>query len=265
MHMQELDTSSAPPTPSSESPRQRALDRLVFALDIDEPEAALAVARQLAGELNWIKVATRLYTRAGASLISSLQDLGFRVFLDLKFHDIPDQVHGACRAARRLGVGLLTVHSAGGRAMLEAAAAGAVEGATEAGQPAPKVLAVTVLTSLDGSDLQDIGVERPVDEQVLALARLTFEAGCAGVVASPRELQLLRPALPAPFGILTPGIRPAGTSAGDQKRIMTPEEAVRLGADWLVVGRPIRNAEDRLEATRRILAEMTRGEEQRSL
>lgn len=148
--------------------------------------------------------------------------------------------------------------------MLEAAARGAAEGAQEAGHPTPKVLAVTVLTSLDDSDLSDIGVERPVEQQVLALARLTRSAGCAGVVASPRELQLLRPALPAPFGILTPGIRPAGSAAGDQKRIMTPEQAVQLGADWLVVGRPIRNADDRVEATRAILEEMARGEAQRA-
>lgn len=238
----------------------RARERLVFALDIDEPQQALQVARELAGELRWIKVATRLYTRAGSALIDELHELGFRVFLDLKFHDIPDQVHGACRAAGRLGVGLMTVHSVGGRAMLEAAATGAAEGAAEAGHPSPTVLAVTVLTSLDASDLSDIGVQRPVEEQVLALARLTRESGCGGVVASPKELRLLRPALPSPFGILTPGIRPAGSAAGDQKRIMTPEQAVSLGSDWLVVGRPIRNAESRIDATRNILAEMARGE-----
>jgi len=147
--------------------------------------------------------------------------------------------------------------------MLEAAARGAAEGAAEAGHPSPTVLAVTVLTSLDASDLSDIGVHRAVEDQVLALAQLTREAGCGGVVASPKELQLLRPALPAPFGILTPGIRPAGSAAGDQKRIMTPEQAVSLGADWLVVGRPIRNADSRIEATRAILAEMARGEAQR--
>jgi len=262
--MHTLQSSPIDPTAASgKDARERARERLVFALDIDEPEEAMEVARQLAGELLWIKVATRLYTRAGAPLIASLQDLGFRIFLDLKFHDIPDQVHGACRAAARLGVGLMTVHASGGRAMLEAAASGAADGAREAGHPAARVLAVTVLTSLDESDLAEVGVERPVDQQVLALARLTREAGCGGGVASPRELEMLRPALPAPFGILTPGIRPTGAAAGDQKRIMTPEQAVQMGADWLVVGRPIRNAKDRLEATRAILAEMARGEARR--
>ena len=232
-------------------PDRDARERLVFALDLDDPEEALACARSLAGALTWIKVATRLYTRAGAPFIRSLQDLGFKVFLDLKFHDIPDQVEGACRAASGLGVGLLTVHAAGGRAMLEAAARGAADGGDA------KVLAVTVLTSLDGDDLVDIGVQRSVDEQVLALARLTHDAGCAGVVASPRELPLLRPALPSPFGILPPGIRPRGAAVGDQKRVTTPAEAIAGGSDWLVVGRPIRNAPDRVAAATAILDEMT--------
>ena len=262
MHSLDSDAPSSS-APTSNEALDRARDRLVFALDVDDPQEALQVARELSGELHWIKVATRLYTRAGSALIEQLHDLGFRVFLDLKFHDIPDQVHGACRAAGRLGVGLLTVHSVGGRAMLEAAARGAAEGAAEAGHPSPIVLAVTVLTSLDASDLSDIGVHRAVEDQVLALAQLTREAGCGGVVASPKELPLLRPALPSPFGILTPGIRPAGAAAGDQKRIMTPEQAVSLGADWLVVGRPIRNADSRIDATRAILAEMARGEAQR--
>ena len=257
--------SAAPPSSPNDQALLRARSRLVFALDIDGPEEALDVARELAGELRWIKVATRLYTRAGSALIAQLHELGFQVFLDLKFHDIPDQVFGACRAAGRLGVGLLTVHSVGGRAMLEAAAKGAAEGAAEAGHRSPTVLAVTVLTSLDAADLADIGVTRTVEEQVLALARLAQQAGCGGVVASPKELPLLRSALPAPFGILTPGIRPTGAAVGDQKRVMTPAQAVSLGADWLVIGRPIRNAAHRVKACRAILAEMARGEEKRAL
>ncbi len=231
-----------------------ARDRLVFALDLDDGAEALDVARQLRGELRWIKVATRLFTRTGPGLCRELTDLGFSLFLDLKFHDIPDQVEGACRSAAALGASLMTVHASGGRAMLEAAARGARDGAP--GDRAPRVLAVTVLTSLDGSDLHAIGVQRQPDEQVLALARLAMEAGCGGVVASPKELPLLRPALPAPFGILTPGIRPAGAARGDQKRVTTPADAVRGGADWLVVGRPIRQADDRVAAARAILAEM---------
>ena len=231
-----------------------ARDRLVFALDLDDPAEALEVARQLRGELRWIKVATRLFTRAGPALLRELGGLGFELFLDLKFHDIPDQVEGACRSAASLGASLMTVHAAGGRAMLEAAARGARDGAIDGRQP--RVLAVTVLTSLDASDLSAIGVNRQPDEQVLALAGLAHEAGCGGVVASPRELPLLRPSLPAPFGILTPGIRPAGAAKGDQKRVTTPADAVRGGADWLVVGRPIRQAPDRVAATRAILDEM---------
>ncbi len=222
---------------------------LVFALDVPDPSEALEVARDLRDELTWIKVATTLFTRSGPSLVGELRDLGFKVFLDLKFHDIPAQVEGACRSAAALGAELMTVHASGGRAMLEAAARGAGDDA--------RVLAVTVLTSLDAADLDDVGVGRGVEDQVLALAKLARDAGCGGVVASPKELPLLRPALPAPFGILTPGIRPAGAAAGDQKRVTTPADAVRGGADWLVVGRPIRNAPDRKAATRAILAEMT--------
>ncbi len=237
-----------------------ARDRLVFALDIDEPDAALACARDLAGTLRWIKVGSRLFTTAGAPLVAAIRELGYRVFVDLKFHDIPAQVEGSCRAAARLGAQLMTVHASGGRAMLQAAAAGAAAGAAEAGLPRPTVLAVTVLTSLDDGDLADIGVQRTTADQVLALARLVRDAGCGGVVASPQELRLLRPALPRPFRILTPGIRPAGSAAGDQKRILTPGEAVALGSDYLVVGRPIRNAVDRRAAAEAILNEMAAAE-----
>jgi len=229
---------------------------LVFALDIDEPDAALACARDLSGTLRWIKVGSRLFTTAGAPFVAAIRELGFRVFVDLKFHDIPAQVEGSCRAAARLGAQLMTVHAAGGKAMLEAAAAGAAAGAADAGLPSPTVLAVTVLTSLDDADLNDIGVHRTPAEQVVSLARLVHASGCGGVVASPQELRLLRPQLPRPFRILTPGIRPAGAAAGDQKRIMTPGRAISLGSDYLVVGRPIRNAPDRGAAAVAILEEM---------
>ena len=238
----------------------RARDRLVFALDIADPEEALQCARSLAGTLRWIKVATTLFTRGGAPLVSDLRALGFSVFLDLKFHDIPAQVEGACAAAARLGVGLMTVHAAGGPEMLAAAARGALAGAQEAGHPPPIVLAVTVLTSLDQTDLAAIGVARSVEDQVLALARLAQAAGCGGIVASPRELPLLRPALSRPFGILTPGIRPRGAAVGDQKRVTTPRDAILGGSDWLVVGRPIRNAPDRAAAATAILEEMAAAE-----
>lgn len=238
-----------------------ARDRLVFALDIDDPDAALACARDLAGTLRWIKVGSRLFTTAGAPLVGALRELGYRVFVDLKFHDIPAQVEGSCRAAARLGAQLMTVHAAGGKAMLAAAAAGANAGAADAGLPSPTVLAVTVLTSLDDGDLNDIGVQRTAADQVVALATLVRDAGCGGVVSSPMELPMLRPLLPRPFRILTPGIRPAGSAAGDQKRIMTPGKAIGLGSDYLVVGRPIRNADDRRAAAEAILREMAAAEE----
>jgi orotidine-5'-phosphate decarboxylase len=246
--------------PDSSDPLAIARDRLVFALDIDEPEDAVACAEDLAGTLRWIKVGSRLFTRAGAPLMATLRELGYRVFLDLKFHDIPAQVEGSCRAAASLGAELMTVHAAGGRAMLQAAEAGAEQGAADAGLPSPTVLAVTVLTSLDDADLRDIGVQRAAPQQVLALAQLVRSAGCGGVVASPRELGLLRPELPRPFRILTPGIRPKGSAAGDQKRVMTPGDAVAGGSDFLVVGRPIRNAPDRRAAALAILEEMAAAE-----
>ena len=179
---------------------EAARDRLIFALDVDEPDEALDIARELQGQLRWIKVATRLYTRSGAPLLRSLSGMGFSLFLDLKFHDIPDQVEGACRSAATLGASPMTVHASGGRAMLEAAVRGANEGASAAGLERPRVLAVTVLTSLDGSDLSEMGIERSTEDQVLSLARLSRSAGCGGIVASPQELPLLRPALPPSFG-----------------------------------------------------------------
>ncbi len=233
-----------------------ALDRLVFALDVADPDDARALAQRLTGELRWIKVATTLFTKAGPGFIGELRAMGYRVFLDLKFHDIPAQVHGACASAAALGVGLLTVHASGGPEMLRQAAAGARAGAEAAGVEPPTVLAVTALTSLDASDLRAVGIDAALPDHVLRLATLARDCGCGGVVASPQELELLRPALPAPFGILTPGIRPAGSAAGDQKRVLTPAKAIAAGADWLVVGRPIRTADDPVAATRAIAAEM---------
>ncbi len=243
---------------------EAARRRLIFALDLDDLQQAMALADDLRGEVGWIKVGLRLHTRAGPEIVQSLLALGHHVFLDLKFHDIPDQVAGACRAAARLGAGILTVHGSGGRAMLTAAAEGAAEGARAAGFQPPAVLAITVLTSLDSTDLADVGVSRPLDEQVLGLAGLAAAAGCAGVVASPRELGKLRAAFPSPFRILTPGIRPAGTESGDQKRVLGPEAAVEGGADWLVVGRPIQQAPDPAAAARAIVQSMALGEARRA-
>jgi len=235
---------------------QSARDRLIFALDVGTRDEGLRIADSLAGELRWIKVATTLFTSAGASFLGELKDRGFDLFLDLKFHDIPAQVEGACHSAAALGAKLMTVHASGGQAMLEAAVRGATAGAASTAGETPRVLAVTVLTSLDQSDLSAMGVTRSLEDQVLGLAKMTQAAGCHGIVASPKELPFLRPALARPFGILTPGIRPAGAALGDQKRVTTPADAIRGGSDWLVVGRPIRSAADPAAATRSILTEM---------
>lgn len=217
--------------------------RLIFALDVDDAPQAYALAERLADRVGWIKVGLRLFNAGGPDLVRRVAALGPRIFLDLKFHDIPDQVEGACRVAAGLGVGLLTVHAAGGRAMLQAAVRGAAAGAP-GGQEAPGILAVTVLTSLDASDLRSTGVDRAVDAQVLGLATLAVDAGCRGVVSSPQELGALRASVPSTFGILCPGIRPAGSAHGDQKRVLGPREAIEAGATWIVVGRPIQQAPD---------------------
>lgn len=233
-----------------------ARDSLVFALDIDTLDEAREWAERLSGTLHWMKVGARLFAAEGPPVVQLLHDAGYEVFLDLKFHDIPAQVRGACREAARLGASLMTVHASGGRAMLAAAAEGAAEGSRDRGLPAATVMAVTVLTSLDGAALAEVGVERTPDAQVSALAALAHDAGVGGVVCSPREVGALRARLPRPFRLLTPGIRPAGAAKDDQARVATPAMAVRDGADFLVVGRPIRSAPDPVAAARGILEEM---------
>ncbi len=233
-----------------------ARDSLVFALDVDTLDESRRWAQRLAGTVRWMKVGARLFAAEGPPVVRELHDAGFRVFLDLKFHDIPAQVRGACREGARLGASMMTVHASGGRAMLSAAAEGAAEGSREAGYAPACVLAVTVLTSLDEAALREVGVDRTPDTQVGALAALAHDAGVGGVVCSPREVGALRARLAPPFRLLTPGIRPAGAARDDQARVATPASAIRDGADMLVVGRPIRAAEDPVAAARSILEEM---------
>ena len=233
-----------------------ARDSLIFALDIDTLDEAREWAERLSGTLRWMKVGARLFAAEGPPVVRALHDAGYRVFLDLKFHDIPAQVRGACREAARLGASLMTIHASGGRAMIAAAAEGAAEGSADLGLPEATVMAVTVLTSLDGAALAEIGVDRTPDAQVAALATLAHEAGAGGIVCSPREVGALRARLPHPFRLLTPGIRPAGAARDDQARVATPAMAVGDGADFLVVGRPIRTAPDPVAAARGILGEM---------
>jgi orotidine-5'-phosphate decarboxylase len=230
-----------------------ARERLVFPLDYGSLAEARAAALRLAPHVGVLKVGLELFVREGPAAVRLGEELGLQVFLDLKLHDIPETVERAVAAAAALGVRYLTVHAAGGTAMLARAAARAAQ--------APKpltLLAVTLLTSLDASDLQAQHIEGPPADYVLRVARLAWAAGIRGFVASPAEARALREAL-GPEGLLvTPGIRPAGSDAGDQKRIATPEKAIADGADLLVVGRPIRDAADPPAAAQLVVAEIER-------
>jgi len=225
--------------------------RLIVALDVPSAAPALALADQLQGRCRWFKVGLELYLAEGNSIVHELRRCGFSVFLDLKFHDIPNTVAGAVRSAASIGAELLTVHAAGGRAMLEAA----VEAAACLPHP-PQLLAVTVLTSMDQLQLSSIGIDHSPEQQVLHLADTASEAGISGFVASPEEVSTLRHRFPAAT-LVIPGIRPTGSATGDQKRVATPATALAAGASYLVIGRPITQAPDPVAATRSILDEMS--------
>ena len=226
-----------------------ARERIIVALDVPDADAARTAARRLRGEVGMMKVGSQLFTAAGPAIVRELIADGHRVFLDLKFHDIPNTVAGGVASAAALGVSLLTIHAAGGPAMI-AAAAQAARG-TET-----RILAITVLTSLDAAALDAIGMTGPVEAAVTRLARLAADAGADGVVASPQEAGSLRAARGPQFLIVTPGIRPAGADLGDQSRAATPGAALAAGADYLVIGRPILAACDPVAAARAIVAEM---------
>jgi orotidine-5'-phosphate decarboxylase len=233
--------------------RGAARDRLIVALDTPGLPAAEALVERLAGVVSHFKVGSALFTAAGPAAVEMIRRHGGRVFLDLKYHDIPATVAGAVEAAAHLGVGLLTVHASGGAAMLRAAA----EAARAAGRDRPRIVAVTVLTSLDRAVLhREVGVPVAVEGHAVHLAALAREAGCDGVVASPREAARLRAILGPTALIVTPGIRPSGSVADDQARTAAPGVAVRAGADYLVVGRPITGAADPTAAAQAILAEL---------
>jgi orotidine-5'-phosphate decarboxylase len=226
-------------------------ERIIVALDTDSPEAALASVSALAGEVGLFKVGMELFPRGGAGLIERIRAAGAEVFLDLKFHDIPNTVAGAVRSAAALGVKFATVHASGGKAMLAAAAAAAAGSGTT-------ILAVTVLTSLDDADLSSIGFALPAAEAVDRLARLAVEAGIGGIVCSAREVAAVRARVGPEVVLVTPGVRLPEDSAGDQKRVVTPFEAVRAGANYIVVGRPITKAADPVSAARKFASEMGR-------
>ena len=231
------------------------MDQLLVALDVDTAAEARALATQLRGLAGGFKIGSRLFTSHGTSVVEELVARGDRVFLDLKFHDIPHTVAGAVAAATRLGVWMVNVHAAGGSAMMRAARQAADEEAARLSAAPPLVIAVTMLTSLDQGMLADIGVAGPMTAQVERLAALARAAGLDGVVASPLELALVRACCGTEFVIVTPGIRSAAEPRDDQNRVMTAAEALAAGASYLVVGRPIIAAADPRAAAERITGE----------
>ena len=234
-------------------------ERIIVALDCPK-DKALSLARELKGNAVWLKVGMTLYYAEGPSIVKELKGMGYKVFVDLKFFDIPNQVRGAAASVVDAGADMLTVHGLGGLPMMHAAAEGvrqAYERRVEKGSK-PLALAITVVTSMDGETLLQVGVERTVTEQVNSLALLAMQAGLDGVVASPLEAKCLRGLLEENTTIVTPGVRPTGSSQDDQSRFATPAQAILDGASHLVIGRPITEAKSPIEAFRSIVDEIRR-------
>ncbi|MGE3310413.1 MAG: orotidine-5'-phosphate decarboxylase [Limisphaerales bacterium] len=228
---------------------------IILALDVPDADAALRLADIVGPHVGALKIGLELFTSAGPDLVRRIRDTGVSVFLDLKFHDIPNTVAKAVAAATRLDVQMLTVHASGGAEMMRAAEASAVETARSLGRTTPLVLGVTVLTSMDGTELRSVSLESDPGRQVERLAQLALVAGLRGLVCSPLELGALRSILPSDFQRITPGIRLTPPKPGDdQKRTLGPVEALAAGAHWLVIGRPIYAATDPASAARDILA-----------
>jgi orotidine-5'-phosphate decarboxylase len=227
---------------------------LIVALDVSSAREAEDVVARLGASVDFYKVGLELFAAAGPEVVARVKARGKRVFLDLKLHDIPRTVERAVKSCGVLGVDLLTIHSSGGRVMIRAAA----EAAASFGPAAPRVVAVTCLTSLDQQDLTDLGISRPMAEQVAALGTLAVQSGANGIVCSPQEVAAMRRLLGPATLLVTPGVRPAGAEVGDQKRVATPAQAVADGSTHLVVGRPILEAADPCRAAEAIRAEMQR-------
>ncbi len=225
--------------------------RIIVALDFPDRDSALGLAKRLDPSSCRLKVGKELFTRAGPALVEELRGMGFELFLDLKFHDIPNTVAAACAAAADLGVWMVNVHAGGGRRMMEAA-----RERLEQSQHRPMLVAVTVLTSMLGSDLQELGITVEPAQQVRRLARLAQDTGLDGVVCSPLEAAGLRQELGEAFRLITPGVRAVSATPDDQRRVMTPRQAMAAGSDYLVIGRPITAAEDPLAALLAIQGEI---------
>jgi orotidine-5'-phosphate decarboxylase len=229
---------------------------IIVALDVATADVALKLVEQLTPVCGGFKVGSELFTAAGPEIVRRIRGLGAPVFLDLKFHDIPNTVTRSVAAAVQLDVQMLTVHTSGGMQMLKAAEKAAQESAWQLGHAPPLVLGVTILTSLDGDALSQIGLDPNVSRQVRRLANMANQAGLRGLVCSPREVAELRQMLPASTQLVIPGIRPQPVSADDQKRTLTPRDALALGANWLVIGRPICASENPRGAAEQILKEI---------
>ena len=235
-----------------------ARDKIMVALDCDA-ERALELAHELEGRVSWLKVGMTLFYSEGPKIVEAMKRLGFKIFLDLKLHDIPHQVRGAARSAALTGADLITVHGLGSSAMVAAALEGVGEAAAETGSERARVIAVTVLTSMDEAALEEIGVDRPVKEEAARLASLAGGAGADGVVCSPQEASAMRELLGEDALVVTPGVRPAGSALGDQSRVATPASAVTAGASHLVIGRPITGSIDPVAAVEAIVSELVCG------
>jgi len=235
----------------------QAKERIILALDVDGESQALSLVERLQSHVGLFKVGMQLYHSSGPEIIHKIHGLGGRVFLDLKFHDIPNTVGAVSRVVASLGCMMFNVHAAGGRSMMEAAARQAREEARRRGLVPARVLGVTVLTSLSQQQVnQELGIPGTVQDTVVKWAILARESGLDGVVASPQEISAIRRACGGDFLIVTPGVRPVWAEAQDQKRVTTPREAVDLGADYLVIGRPITAAPDPVAAAQRIISEL---------
>lgn len=251
---------------SYQTERRRSLsgkDKLIVALDVESPAKALDLVRQLHDVAGMFKVGSTLFTLAGPQIVKEILALDTKVFLDLKFHDIPHQVAGAARSAAELGVSLFTIHASGGSEMMQRAVESVTEVAERKGGVRSRVLAISVLTSIDATILSQIGITTSPEESVLRLVRLAEAAGVDGVVSSPQEIKLIRDAVLNPeFLVVTPGIRPAENDSQreDQKRVATPQAAIAAGASYLVAGRPITNSSDPAAAAHQIVAEIERTE-----
>ena len=233
--------------------------RLIFALDVDSQREALAYVDRLINEVGMFKVGKQLFLRAGPAVVRAIRERGGEVFLDLKFHDIPRTVAKAGAEATRLGVRMFDLHASGSLEMVRRTVAETRKVCRAEGLRRPHILAVTVLTSLDRNDLRRVGVMAGVESQVVRLARLAREGKMDGVVASPQEVRQIRRECGRRFVIVAPGVRPSVAKRHDQKRVMSPEEAIRSGADYLVVGRPLRDAADPVAAAREFVRAMERG------